>query len=120
MCQNNIETNAENYEIEDGLFRKKIKLKHDIISKKLAIKFPDIDITVRKIQKFLLIFQELIVLCNSDGEFSDSEIFLKYGKQIHNSLNRDIDSLKFPAVLKKNLKNFKSIIKLNYYVQKMH
>ena len=34
MSQNNIETNAENYEIEDGPFRKKIKLAYDNINEK--------------------------------------------------------------------------------------
>ena len=61
-------------------------------------------------------YQELIVLCSSDEEFSDSEdgiteILLPIGKQIHNSLNEDVDSLKFPAVLK-NIEDFKSIFKL--------
>ena len=61
-------------------------------------------------------YQELIVLCSSNEEFSDSEdgiteILLPIGKQIHNSLNEDVDSLKFPAVLK-NIEDFKSIFKL--------
>ena len=30
MSQNNIEANAENCEMEDGPFRKKIKLEHDL------------------------------------------------------------------------------------------
>ena len=62
-------------------------------------------------------FPELIVLCNSDEEFLDSEegiteILLTTGKQIHNSLNKDIDSLKFPAVIKKTLKTLKALLNL--------
>ena len=75
MSQNNIETNAENYEIEDGPFRKKIKLEYDNINEK--------HISIQMNMKY----QELIVLCSSDEEFSDSEdgiteILLPIGKQI--------------------------------------
>lgn len=36
MSESQIETNAENHEMEDGPFRKKIKLEHDIVSEKCA------------------------------------------------------------------------------------
>ena len=72
MSQNDIETNAENYEMEDGPFRKE----HDITSEKLAKKLPDIDINE------------------------------------HNVLNKDIESLKFPAVIKKALKTLKALLNL--------
>ena len=78
---------------------------------KLAKKCPDIDINEHEIQKFRLIFEELIVLCNSDKEFSDgiTEILLKIGKQIHSLF---IISLKFPAVIKKALKTLKALLNL--------
>ena len=40
---------------------------------KIAKKFPKVDMNEHEIQNFILIFQELIKLCNSDEEFSDSE-----------------------------------------------
>ena len=85
----------------------KIRLERDTICEGLNKKFPDIDINERKIQKFLLIFQELVLLSYADEEFSDSEngitsLLLTLAKQIQNLLNKDIDFLKFPAVIKKH------------------
>ena len=96
---------------------KKIKLEQDIISEKLAKKFPYIDINEHEIQKFLLIFQDLIKLWNSDEGFSDSEdgiteTLLTIGKQIHNLLNKGIKSLKFPSIIKKVLKTLKTLLNL--------
>lgn len=71
MSQIDIETSTENRWMEDGPFRKNIKLEHDIISEKLPKKFPNVDISDYEMKNFLLIFQELIVLCNSDEEFSN-------------------------------------------------
>ena len=62
MSQIDIETNAENYEMEDGLFKKKVNLKNDITSEKIAKKFPNVDINEHEIQKSCLIVQKLIVL----------------------------------------------------------
>lgn len=62
MSQIDIETNAENYEMEDGLFKKKVKLENDITSEKIAKKFLDLDINEHEIQIFCLIVQKLIVL----------------------------------------------------------
>ena len=95
--------NYENYKIEGGPFRKKNKLEHDTICERINEKFPDIAINQHKIQKFLLIFQELVLLSCSDEKFSDPEsgimsLLLTLAKQIQNLLNKDIDSLKFSAV----------------------
>lgn len=49
MSQTDIETNAENYEMEDGLFKKKVNLKNDITSEKIAKKFPNVDINEHEI-----------------------------------------------------------------------
>ena len=77
MDQFNRQTDAkiyENYEAADGPFRKKkTKLEHHTILKKLNKQFPDIDINEHEIQKFLLVFQELIIFSNLDKKFSDSE-----------------------------------------------
>ena len=62
MSQTDIETNAENYEMEDGLFKKKVNLKNDITSEKIAKKFPNVGINEHEIQKSCLIVQKLIVL----------------------------------------------------------
>ena len=56
-----------------------------------------------------------MLLSYVDEEFSDSEdgissLLLTVAKQIQNLLNEDIDSLKFPAVIK-NILDFKGIIK---------
>ena len=62
-----------NYETEDDHSGKKIKLKHHIICDRLNEQFPDIGKNKHEIQKFPLVFQELITLSNLDEEFSDSE-----------------------------------------------
>lgn len=117
MSQTDIETNAENYEMEDGLFKKKVNLKNDITSEKIAKKFPNVDINEHEIQKSCLTVQKLIVLWNSDDEFSNSgdginETFLITGKQIHNLSNKQFDSLKLEAVVKKILKTLKALLNL--------
>ena len=56
----------ENNSADKGMLRKKIKLEHKSISERLQKKYPDINIKKHKIQKFLLIFQELIMLSNAE------------------------------------------------------
>ena len=90
------------------------KLEHDTICERINKKFPDIHANEHEIQTILLIFQELILLSYADKEFSDSEesissLLLTLAKQIQNLLNKDIDSLKFPAVIKK-LKALKALL----------
>ena len=120
MGQSDMEIDAENYENcegEDAPFGKKIKLEHYTICERLNEKFPDIDIKEHEIQKFLLIFQELITLPVVYEEFSDSEdgitnLFLTLAKQIQNFLNKDTNFLKFQAVIKKSLKTLKALLNL--------
>ena len=100
------------------------KLEHDTICERINKKFPDIHANEHEIQKFLLIFQELILLSYADKEFSDSEesissLLLTLAKQIQNLLNKDIDSLKFPAVIKKT-QGFKGIIKLIHGISNLY
>lgn len=61
--------NYEDYQIEDGPFRKKIKLDHDTIYQKISRKYPDIVINEQKLQKTQLIFQELVMLTYLEKDF---------------------------------------------------
>ena len=64
QLRDNITVDGNNA-IEEGTLRKKIKLEHHTICEKLQQNL-DININEYKIQKFLLIFQELIILSNTE------------------------------------------------------
>ena len=51
---------------EEEPLRKKTKLEHEDISRKLHKQYPEIDIKEHKIQKLILIFQDLIALAKKE------------------------------------------------------
>ena len=96
---------------------------HNTICKKINREYLYTDINENKVQKFLLILQELVVLKFSDEEFSDSEdgitsLFVGLAKRIRNLLDKNIDFLKFPAVIKKPFETLKALLKLFTTVKK--
>ena len=109
--------NYEVYEIEDGWFIKEIILDHDTIYQKISRKHLEIDINKQELQRFLLIFQEIVKLTYLDEEFFDSEdgittLVVGLAKQIRTLLEKDIDSLKFSAIIKNALKTLKALLNL--------
>ena len=109
--------NYEVYEIEDGSLIKEIILDHDTIYPKISRKHLEIDINKQELQRFLLIFQEIVKLTYLDEEFFDSEdgittLVVGLAKQIRTLLEKDIDSLKFSAIIKNALKTLKALLNL--------
>ena len=83
----------------------------------ISRKYPEIDVNEHELQKFVLIFQKVVMLTYLDETFPDSvdgisSLLVGLAKQIQNLLNKDIGSLKFPAVIKKALKVLKALLNL--------
>ena len=106
--------NYEVYEIEDGWFIKEIILDHDTIYQKISRKHLEIDINKQELQRFLLIFQEIVKLDEEFFNFEDGITTLVVGlaKQIRTLLEKNIDSHKFSAIIKNALKTLKALLNL--------
>lgn len=106
--------NYEVYEIEDGWFIKEIILDHDTIYQKISRKHLEIDINKQELQRFLLIFQEIVKLDEEFFDFEDGITTLVVGlaKQIRTLLEKNIDSHKFSAIIKNALKTLKALLNL--------
>lgn len=106
--------NYEVYEIEDGWFIKEIILDHDTIYQKISRKHLEIDINKQELQRFLLIFQEIVKLDEEFFDFEDGITTLVVGlaKPIRTLLEKNIDSHKFSAIIKNALKTLKALLNL--------
>ena len=107
-------TSEFKYDNSEDKLRKKIKLETDLILDKVQEIEQEIDISEHEVHKFLLIFQTLVQIINSnepqeetDGLMTD--VILQMVNTIIHLYKNNTDSLNIPAVLKSALKKLQSL-----------
>ena len=91
---------------------KKIKLEQKLISEKIDKDFPDMDIQEHEINKFILIFHTLLNTSLKDNKLSEvkaldaedsvQDTILLIVSKLITHLKGNINSLKLPAIIKKD------------------
>ena len=99
---------------------KKIKVEQKLISDNITKNYPDIDITEHEIKKFVLIFHLLLMTSSNDDELTElkaldtedgvQDTILLIVMKVLSLLKGNIETLKFPKLIKIGLKKLESIL----------